>query len=158
MTLGGLALGVGMMVDGSIVVLENTFRHRDEDNEAPDMAAIKGTGEVAPAIIASTITTLVIFLPLIFVKGISGILFKELAYVIIFSLICSLMVSLSLVPMLASKLLVSAEQKVSKKKIWIRCYKIIIKPEDGTKRGRLEITDLKQHKDREISGCRTFWR
>ena len=119
MTLGGLALGVGMMVDGSIVVLENTFRHRDEYSESPEIAAIKGTKEVGPAIIASTITTLVIFLPLIFVKGISGILFKELAYVIIFSLICSLMVSLSLVPMLASRLLEASAQKPKEKKEWI---------------------------------------
>jgi HAE1 family hydrophobic/amphiphilic exporter-1 len=120
MTLGGLALGVGMMVDGSIVVLENTFRHRDEDNEAPDIAAIKGTKEVGPAIIASTITTLVIFLPIVFMRGVSGILFKELAYVIIFSLICSLMVSLSLVPMLASKLLEASERKTSKHhKTWV---------------------------------------
>ncbi|MFC1839907.1 efflux RND transporter permease subunit [Thermodesulfobacteriota bacterium] len=119
MTLGGLALGVGMMVDGSIVVLENTFRHRDEYNATPDIAAINGTKEVAPAIIASTITTLVIFLPLIFVRGVSGILFKELAYVIIFSLICSLMVSLSLVPMLASRLLENSEQKAPKKSAWI---------------------------------------
>jgi HAE1 family hydrophobic/amphiphilic exporter-1 len=119
MTLGGLALGVGMMVDGSIVVLENTFRHRDENGEAPDIAAINGTKEVGPAIIASTITTLVIFLPLIFVRGISGILFKELAYVIIFSLICSLMVSLSLVPMLASKLLESSSSETVKHNHWI---------------------------------------
>ncbi len=116
MTLGGLALGVGMMVDGSIVVLENIFRHRDENNETPFQAAISGTKEVGAAIIASTITTLVIFIPLIFVRGISGMLFKELAYVIIFSLICSLMVSLSLVPMLASRLLEAREVKVVTKK------------------------------------------
>ncbi len=105
MTLGGLALGVGMMVDSSIVVLENIFRRRGEKGEAPAEAAVEGAREVGPAIVASTITTLVIFLPLIFVRGVTGILFKELAYVIIFSLVCSLMVSLSLVPMLASRLL-----------------------------------------------------
>jgi HAE1 family hydrophobic/amphiphilic exporter-1 len=105
MTLGGLALGVGMMVDSSIVVLENIFRRRDENREEPVVAAVEGTREVGTAILASTITTLVIFLPLIFVRGVTGILFQELAYVIIFSLICSLLVSLSLVPMLASKLL-----------------------------------------------------
>jgi HAE1 family hydrophobic/amphiphilic exporter-1 len=105
MTLGGLALGVGMMVDCAIVVLENIFRRRNENNEPPEMAAVQGAWEVGPAITASTITTLVIFLPLIFVRGVSGILFKELAYVIIFALICSLLVSLSVVPMLASKLL-----------------------------------------------------
>jgi len=102
MTLGGLALGVGMMVDSSIVVLENIFRRRTEAGDSTTTAAVEGTREVGPAIIASTVTTLVIFLPLIFVRGVSGILFKELAYVIIFSLACSLLVSLSLVPMLSA--------------------------------------------------------
>jgi HAE1 family hydrophobic/amphiphilic exporter-1 len=105
MTLGGLALGVGMMVDSSIVVLENIYRRRNENHEEPHVASVEGTKEVSSAIIASTITTLVIFLPLVFVRGVSGILFQELAYVIVFALLCSLMVSLSLVPMLASKLL-----------------------------------------------------
>ena len=105
MTLGGLALGVGMMVDSSIVVLENTFRRCEEECETPKAAAVAGTVEVGPAIIASTITTVVIFLPLAFVRGVTGVLFKEMAYVIIFSLVCSLMVSFSLVPMLSAKLL-----------------------------------------------------
>jgi len=73
---------------------------------------VEGAREVGPAIVASTITTLVIFLPLIFVRGVSGILFKELAYVIIFALICSLTVALSLVPMLASRLLASSQQRL----------------------------------------------
>ncbi|MBW2480874.1 MAG: efflux RND transporter permease subunit, partial [Deltaproteobacteria bacterium] len=107
MTLGGLALGVGMMVDSSIVVLENIFRRRSEESETPEDASVEGAREVGPAIVASTITTLVIFLPLVFVRGVSGILFKELAYVIIFALICSLTLALSLVPMLASRLLTS---------------------------------------------------
>ncbi|MEZ6194590.1 MAG: efflux RND transporter permease subunit [Planctomycetota bacterium] len=105
MTLGGLALGVGMMVDSSIVVLENVFRRHQENRESPTEAAVAGAVEVGPAIVASTITTLVIFLPLVFVRGVSGLLFRELGYVIAFSLVCSLLVSLSLVPMLASKLL-----------------------------------------------------
>ena len=105
MTLGGLALGVGMMVDSSIVVLENIFRRCSEQGETPEGAAVAGAREVGPAIIASTITTLVIFLPLVFVRGVTGILFKELAYVIIFALLCSLALALSLVPMLASRLL-----------------------------------------------------
>jgi HAE1 family hydrophobic/amphiphilic exporter-1 len=105
MTLGGLALGVGMMVDSSIVVLENIFRRRHESREATTVAAVEGAREVGSAILASTITTLVIFLPLIFVRGVTGLLFQELAYVIIFALLCSLLVSLSLVPMLASRLL-----------------------------------------------------
>ena len=105
MTLGGLALGAGMMVDSSIVVLENIFRRRTETAETPEQASVEGAREVGPAILASTATTLVIFLPLIFVRGVSGMLFTEMAYVIIFSLICALLVSLSLVPMLTSKLL-----------------------------------------------------
>ncbi len=110
MTLGGLALGVGMMVDSSIVVLENIFRRRDEYHESPHEAAVRGAEEVGPAIVASTLTTLVIFLPLVFIRGVSGVLFQELAYVIVFSLICSLLVALSLVPMLASKLLREPER------------------------------------------------
>jgi HAE1 family hydrophobic/amphiphilic exporter-1 len=105
MSLGGLALGVGMMVDSSVVVLENIFRRQQERGEAPAEAAVRGTGEVASAVFAGTVTTLVIFLPLIFVQGVSGVLFKELAYVIMFSLFCALLVSLSLVPMLGSRLL-----------------------------------------------------
>ncbi|WP_346017117.1 efflux RND transporter permease subunit [Pseudenhygromyxa sp. WMMC2535] len=105
MTLGGLALGVGMMVDNAIVVLENIFRRRDEHGEDIAVAAIAGTAEVGPAIVASTLTTLVIFLPLAFVGGVSGVLFVDLALVIAFTLSCSLLVSLSLVPMLAAKFL-----------------------------------------------------
>lgn len=103
MTLGGLALGVGMMVDSSIVVLENIYRRQIENLESSEVASVEGTREVSAAIFASTITTLVIFLPVIFMQGVSGILFKELAYVIMCSLVCSLLVSLSLIPMLASR-------------------------------------------------------
>jgi len=119
MTLGGLALGVGMMVDSSIVVLENIDRRRTEAGDSPVSAAVEGTREVAPAIIASTITTLVIFLPIIFVRGVSGILFQEMAYVIIFSLACSLLVALSLVPMLSAGLLATRERKDRKRPAWI---------------------------------------
>ncbi|MBT61988.1 MAG: acriflavin resistance protein [Puniceicoccaceae bacterium] len=111
MTLGGLALGVGMMVDSSIVVLENIFRQRDEQKKNRVDAAAEGAWEVAPAILASTITTLVIFLPIVFVQGVSGLLFRELAYVICFSLVCSLLLSLSLVPMLSSRLLKPASEE-----------------------------------------------
>jgi HAE1 family hydrophobic/amphiphilic exporter-1 len=105
MSLGGLALGVGMMVDNSIVVLENIFRRRDELGEDLHRAAVEGAAEMGPAIVASTITTLVVFLPLVFVRGVSGVLFQDLALVVVFSLTASLVVSLSLVPMLAAKLL-----------------------------------------------------
>ncbi len=102
MTLGGIALGVGMMVDNAIVVLENIFRLR-EQGAAPRKAAHQGASEVAAAIVASTLTTLAIFLPLVFLEGVSGVMFRQLAYVIGFTLLCSLVVALSLVPMLASR-------------------------------------------------------
>ncbi len=121
MTLGGLALGVGMMVDSSVVVLENIFRRQQENSEHSEQAAINGASEVGSAIIASTITTLVIFLPLIFVRGVAGILFQELSFVIIFALVCSLLVSLSLLPMLASKLLKNEEQgKIRRSSLTLR--------------------------------------
>jgi HAE1 family hydrophobic/amphiphilic exporter-1 len=90
MTLGGLALGVGMMVDSSIVVLENIFRRNQENGDDPRTASAEGASEVGTAIIASTITTLVIFRPVVFVRGVSGIMFRDLAYVIVFALVCSL--------------------------------------------------------------------
>jgi HAE1 family hydrophobic/amphiphilic exporter-1 len=105
MSLGGLALGVGMMVDSSVVVLENIFRRCQEHQEPAHIAATKGAQEVGGAILASTLTTLVIFVPLAFIKGVSGLLFKELGFTVMFSLTCSLLVALSLVPMLASKML-----------------------------------------------------
>ncbi|HEX9776557.1 MAG TPA: efflux RND transporter permease subunit [Geopsychrobacteraceae bacterium] len=121
MTLGGLALGVGMMVDSSVVVLENIFRRRQEEGEDQTVAAVAGAREVGPAIVASTLTTLVIFLPMVFVRGVAGLLFQELAYVIIFSLVCSLLVSLSLVPMLASRLLKPREELAAWGHVgWIR--------------------------------------
>jgi HAE1 family hydrophobic/amphiphilic exporter-1 len=102
MTIGGLALGVGMLVDNAIVVLENIFRLRESGQE-PETAAVNGSKEVMAAVIASTITTLVVFLPLIFVRGMAGVMFKQLSYVVSFSLACSLAVALTLVPMLTSR-------------------------------------------------------
>jgi len=104
MTLGGLALGIGMLVDNAIVVLENIYRLQ-ESGEKPIQASINGSGEVTSAIIASTLTTLAVFLPLIFLRGMSGIMFRQLSYVIAFALLCSLIVALTLVPMLSSKVL-----------------------------------------------------
>lgn len=104
MTLGGLALGIGMMVDSSIVVLENIFRLRSGGAPLRE-AAVQGAREVTPAIIASTVTTLIVFMPMLFVRGASGIMFRQLAYVVAFSLACSLVVSLTLVPMLSSRIL-----------------------------------------------------
>ncbi|HOB30155.1 MAG TPA: efflux RND transporter permease subunit [Bacillota bacterium] len=101
MTLGGLTLGIGMLVDNSIVVIENIYRHLELGIE-PKEAAAKGAGQVATAITASTLTTLVVFLPIVFVGGVSGIIFKELALTVTFSLLASLVVALTVVPMLAS--------------------------------------------------------
>ncbi len=109
MTLGGLALGIGRLIDDSIVVLENIYRLRESGVES-EIAAIEGSNEVVAAITASTLTTVVVFLPLIFVKGMAGIMFKQLAIVISFALLCSLFVARTLVPMLSAKILKSVAQ------------------------------------------------
>ncbi|MGE5530338.1 MAG: efflux RND transporter permease subunit [Patescibacteria group bacterium] len=105
-SLGGLALGIGMLVDNSVVVLDNIFRRYQRDPDAGiSAAAYAGTAEMGPALTASTLTTTCVFFPLIFVTGRSGIIFKELSYMVIFSILCSLMVALTLLPMLCSKFL-----------------------------------------------------
>lgn len=101
-TFGGLALGVGVLVDNAIVVLENIFRHRQEGVERKE-AARRGTKEVALAITASTLTTIVVFLPVVFMSGVTGIIFQQLAWVVSFALFSSLLVSLTLVPLLSSR-------------------------------------------------------
>ena len=101
-TFGGLALGVGVLVDNAIVVLENIFRHRQE-GEDKKTAARNGTKEVALAITASTLTTIAVFLPVVFMSGMSGVMFQQLAWVVSFSLFSSLLVSLTLVPLLSSR-------------------------------------------------------
>ena len=103
MSLGGLALGVGMLVDGSIVVLENVFRHREEGLPA-EVAAVRGAEEVQAAIVASTLTTIAVFAPIVFVDGPAGALFKELALAVAFSLLASLVVALTVLPALAARL------------------------------------------------------
>jgi len=104
MTLGGLALGVGRLVDDSIVVLENIYRHR-ESGHGPEEAALKGSDQVAMAVLAATITTIVVFLPIAFVSGIAGVLFRPMAYTVSFSLIGSYFVSMMLLPLLTSRFL-----------------------------------------------------
>lgn len=113
MTMGGLALGIGMLVDNSIVVLENIYRFRDMGYSRFD-AAKEGASEVGMAVIASTLTTVAVFLPIVFVEGIASMMFKELALTVTFSLLSSLIVSLTIVPMLASKLLKIDHNKDSK--------------------------------------------
>ena len=105
MTFGGLALGVGLIVDSAIVVLESIVRKREETGLPAEEAARVGAREVAGAIVASTLTTCVIFLPVVFARTTSGALFQALALVVVFALACSLFVALTLVPMLASRFL-----------------------------------------------------
>lgn len=115
MTLGGLALGIGMLVDNSIVVIENIYRHLSMKKD-PKTAALEGTKEVAGAITASTLTTISVFLPVIFISGIVGNLFMEFALTVSFSLLASLAVALTVVPMLASRLLKTPKENVEAKR------------------------------------------
>ena len=99
MTLGGLALGAGMLVDNAIVVMENIFRNHENGMSAKE-AAIVGTAEVGGAITASTLTHIVVFLPIIYMHGASGALFKDQAWTVAFSLFSSLIVAIFVIPML----------------------------------------------------------
>ncbi|UCE05541.1 MAG: efflux RND transporter permease subunit, partial [bacterium] len=112
MSLGGLALGVGMLVDNAIVVLESIDRYRKQKLSQAE-AADKGTTEVGKAVIASTLTTVCVFIPIIFVEGIAGQLFNDQALAVTFSLLASLMVALTLIPMLSSRQLQSSHSASS---------------------------------------------
>jgi HAE1 family hydrophobic/amphiphilic exporter-1 len=103
MSLGGLALGVGMLVDNSIVVLENVFRHREEEGLDAATSASVGANEVAGAITASTLTTIAVFGPVLYVKGVAGALFTDLSLAVAFSLLASLLVALTLLPVMAAR-------------------------------------------------------
>ncbi|NQZ11335.1 MAG: efflux RND transporter permease subunit, partial [Algicola sp.] len=102
MSLGGIALAVGLLVDNSIVVLENIARRKAAGESAKD-AAIKGTKEVAMAITASTLTTMAVFFPLVFVEGIAGQLFSDQALTVTFALMASLIIAITLIPMLSAR-------------------------------------------------------
>jgi hydrophobic/amphiphilic exporter-1 (mainly G- bacteria), HAE1 family len=121
MTFGGLALGVGMLVDNAIVVLENIFRKREE-GMPPERCAVEGTQEVALAITASTLTTIAVFLPILFMEGVSGVMYKQLAVVVAFSLAASLVVALALIPVLSSRLLGRGEAHATRWKPVERFY------------------------------------
>ncbi len=111
MTLGGLALGAGMLVDNAIVVLENITRLREEGVPFSE-AIIKGTGDVGGAIIASTLTTIVVFLPIVYLHGASGEMFRDQAWTVAFSLISSLVVAMLVIPMLVSTFFSDKRKKV----------------------------------------------
>jgi len=123
-SLGGLALGIGMLVDNSIVVLEAIQRFRDKGIDLYN-SALQGTSEVAGAVTASTFTTVAVFFPIVFVEGIAGQLFRDMALTVTFSLLASLLVSLTVVPMLFSAL----RRKTSKERL-NHFLKKIFKPAD----------------------------
>lgn len=108
-SLSGLALATGLIVDDAVVVLENIFRHIERDKQKPAAAAVSGTMEVASAVVASTLTIIVVFLPLLMIKGQSGQTFTQFALVVIFSILVSLLDALTVVPMLASRLIKEEE-------------------------------------------------
>ena len=112
-SLSGLALGVGMLVDNSIVVIENIYRMRNEEQASAKTAAIEGAKQVAGAISASTLTTVCVFLPIVFTKGITRQLFIDMGLTIGYSLGASLVVALTVVPMMSAGLLKRIETKES---------------------------------------------
>ncbi|HEX6066472.1 MAG TPA: efflux RND transporter permease subunit, partial [Longimicrobiales bacterium] len=111
MSLGGLALGVGMLVDNSIVVVENIFRQREKGLAAAAAASL-GTREVQRAITASTLTTIAVFGPIIYVEGVAGQLFGALSLAVAFSLLVSLLVAMTLLPMMAARWTGAGEKRV----------------------------------------------
>ncbi len=116
MSLGGIALATGLLVDNAIVVLENISRYKEQGLNVVE-AARKGTKEVSGAIIASTLTTLAVFVPLIFIEGVAGQLFADQAMTVAFALIASLAVALTLIPMLASRQITPPRQDDSADKV-----------------------------------------
>ncbi len=116
----GIALGVGMLVDNAIVVIENAYRHFEMTSD-PVKSSAEGAKEVGVALIASTFTTVAVFLPLFFTRGIVGRIFSQLALTVSASLICSLIIALSIIPMLTSKLM--RRESALKKSQWIESMK-----------------------------------
>ncbi len=142
-SLSGLALGVGMLVDNSIVVIENIYRMRNEGASARK-AAIEGAKEVAGAIAASTLTTVCVFLPIVFTEGIARQLFVDMGLTIAYSLLASLVVALSLVPMMSAGLLRKNQQKESRlflaiQDLYERALRIALKGKTGVLLGALAL-------------------
>lgn len=121
MTLGGLALGAGMLVDNAIVVMENIFRLRESGLSVKD-AAIQGTSQVSGAITSSTLTTIVVFLPIVYLHGASGELFRDQAWTITFSLLSSLVVATLLIPMMFNYFYKNSPKPKEQKSINIKGY------------------------------------
>ena len=121
MTFGGLALGIGMIVDAAIVVLENTHRHLHMGKDKMT-AAIDGSEEVWSAILASTLTHIAVFVPLLFLSGTASIMFTQLSVVVMFSLAMSLFVAVTIVPVLCSRWLKTPDEEASATGIMARFY------------------------------------
>lgn len=113
-SLSGLALGVGMLVDNSIVVIENIYRMRNEEGASAKKAAIEGARQVSGAILASTLTTVCVFLSIVFTKGITRQLFVDMGLTIAYSLLASLLTALTIVPMMSAGVLRKTEEKETK--------------------------------------------
>jgi HAE1 family hydrophobic/amphiphilic exporter-1 len=123
MTFGGLALGIGMIVDAAIVVLENTHRHLHMGKDKMT-AAIDGSEEVWSAILASTLTHIAVFLPLLFLSGTASIMFTQLSVVVMFSLIMSLFVAVTIVPVLCSRWLKTPDEEAAATGLMARFYRV----------------------------------
>lgn len=121
MTLGGLALGAGMLVDSAIVVMENIFRLRENGLTVKD-AAIEGTSQVSGAITSSTLTTIVVFLPIVYIHGASAELFRDQAWTITFSLLSSLVVATLVIPMLYNYFYKNSKKPATAKSVQIKGY------------------------------------
>jgi hydrophobic/amphiphilic exporter-1 (mainly G- bacteria), HAE1 family len=123
MTFGGLALGIGMIVDAAIVVLENTHRHLHMGKDRMT-AAIEGSEEVWSAILASTLTHIAVFIPLLFLSGTASIMFTQLSVVVMFSLAMSLFVAVTIVPVLCSRWLKTPDEEAKETGIMARFYRL----------------------------------
>lgn len=150
MTLGGLALGVGMLVDNSIIVLENIFRHREEGVGAV-IAAVRGTEEVNGAITASTLTTIAVFAPIVYIEGVAGELLGSLSLAVAFSLLASLVVAVVLVPVLAAQWGVGEEGDVKESRLRLR-----LSGASGTRLRRLAAQPFERF-DRAFTRFATFY-
>lgn len=130
MTLGGLALGAGMLVDNAIVVIESIFRNQERGLSVKD-AVIQGTSEVGSAVTASTLTTIVVFLPIVYLHGASGELFKDQAWTVTFSLVSSLFVAILVIPTLYARLFRKKEgeaiETVQKESVKIKGYETFLR-------------------------------
>ena len=125
MTLGGLALGAGMLVDNAIVVMENIYRLRETGMSVKD-SAIEGTAQVSGAITSSTVTTIVVFLPIVYLHGASGELFRDQAWTITFSLLSSLLAAILLIPMMYNYFFRNKREKSKVKSVQVKGYGLFL--------------------------------